>query len=102
MEAVWGDSAMDSLTIGIIGFVSLLALLAVRIPIGVAMLGVGMVGYTVIAGDVALLSYLKTEIYWQFTADALSVAPAFPDRAPSPRAARSQGRGAADRAGGGA
>lgn len=77
MEAVWGDSAMDSLTIGIIGFVSLLALLAVRIPIAVAMLGVGMVGYTVIAGDVALLSYLKTEIYWQFTADALSVVPLF-------------------------
>jgi C4-dicarboxylate transporter DctM subunit len=68
---------MDSLEIGIIGFVGLLALLAVRIPIAVAMLGVGIVGYMTIAGDVALLSYLKTETYWQFTADSLSVVPLF-------------------------
>ena len=68
---------MDSLEIGIIGFVGLLVLLAVRIPIAVAMLGVGIVGYTAIAGETALLSYLKTETYWQFTADSLSVVPLF-------------------------
>ena len=68
---------MDGLTIGLIGFGVLLVLLAFRIPIAIAMLSVGMVGYVSIAGEVALLSYLKTETYWQFTADTLSVVPLF-------------------------
>ena len=61
-----GSGLMSGLETGIIGFVVLLALLAVRIPIGVAMLTVGMVGYISIAGVPALLSYLKTEMYWRF------------------------------------
>ena len=68
---------MTTLEIGLIGFGVLLILLAVRIPIGVAMLGVGMVGYVSIAGEAALFSYLKTETYWRFTADTLSVVPLF-------------------------
>jgi len=68
---------MSEFEIGIWGFVILLGLLAVRIPIGVAMLSVGMVGYYLIAGEIALLSYLKTETYWRFTSDALSVVPLF-------------------------
>ncbi len=68
---------MSEFEIGIWGFVVLLGLLAVRIPIGVAMLSVGMVGYYLIAGEIALLSYLKTETYWRFTSDALSVVPLF-------------------------
>lgn len=68
---------MSSLEIGIVGFVVLLVLLAIRIPIGVAMLGVGMVGYVTIAGEVALFSYLKTETYWRFTTESLSVVPLF-------------------------
>ena len=52
---------MTSLEIGIAGFGVLLLLLAVRIPIGVAMLTVGIIGYTSIAGEAALFSYLKTE-----------------------------------------
>jgi C4-dicarboxylate transporter DctM subunit len=55
----------------------LLALLAIRIPIGVAMLAVGIVGYGIIAGVDALLSYLKTEMYWRFTTYDLSVVPLF-------------------------
>ena len=62
---------------GIIGFVVLMVLLAVRIPIGVAMLLVGLGGYLEIAGKAALLSYLKTEVYYRFSTFDLSVAPLF-------------------------
>ena len=68
---------MSDFEIGVSGFGILLLLLAVRIPIGVAMISVGMVGYVTIAGPVALLSYLKTETYWRFTSDILSVVPLF-------------------------
>ena len=68
---------MSGLVIGGIGFAALLLLLAIRIPIGVAMLTVGVVGYVSIAGSPALLSYLKTETYWRFTNDDLSVVPLF-------------------------
>ena len=68
---------MGGLEIGVIGFVALLALLAFRIPIGVAMISVGMVGYVTIAGHSALLSYLKTEMYWRYTTENLSVVPLF-------------------------
>jgi C4-dicarboxylate transporter DctM subunit len=68
---------MDSLAIGGLGFAVLLVLLALRIPIGVAMLAVGMVGYTIIAGIDPLLSYLKTEMFWRYTTFELSVVPLF-------------------------
>ena len=68
---------MSGLETGLLGFVALFALLALRIPIGVAMLTVGMVGYVSIAGEKALLSYLKTETYWRFSTDTLSVVPLF-------------------------
>jgi C4-dicarboxylate transporter DctM subunit len=68
---------MTGLEIGISGFVALFVLLGLRIPIGVAMLGVGIVGYVTIAGEVALFSYLKTETYWRFTTESLSVIPLF-------------------------
>ena len=68
---------MSGLAIGGIGFAALLLLLAFRIPIGISMLTVGVVGYVSIAGTPALLSYLKTETYWRFTNDDLSVVPLF-------------------------
>ena len=68
---------MSGLEIGLTGFGVMLVLLALRIPIGVAMLTVGMVGYVTIAGENALFSYLKTETYWRFTAETLSVVPLF-------------------------
>ena len=68
---------MSGLAIGGIGFAALLLLLAFRIPIGISMLTVGVVGYISIAGSPALLSYLKTETYWRFTNDDLSVVPLF-------------------------
>jgi len=68
---------MSGLETGLLGFAVLFVLLALRIPIGVAMLTVGMVGYVSIAGEKALLSYLKTETYWRFSTDTLSVVPLF-------------------------
>ncbi|MAF47627.1 MAG: C4-dicarboxylate ABC transporter permease [Rhodospirillaceae bacterium] len=68
---------MSGLEIGATGFVVLLLLLALRIPIGVAMLSVGLVGYFIIAGSVPLMSYLKSEMYWRFSTFELSVVPLF-------------------------
>jgi C4-dicarboxylate transporter, DctM subunit len=69
---------VSGLEIGLIGFVALLILLALRIPIGVAMLTVGMLGHATLLGTPAmLLSFLKTETYWQFTSENLSVIPLF-------------------------
>jgi tripartite ATP-independent transporter DctM subunit len=68
---------MSGLAIGGIGFSVLLVLLALRIPIGVAMIAVGMVGYVSIAGEAALLGYLKTAMYWQFSNFGLAIIPLF-------------------------
>jgi tripartite ATP-independent transporter DctM subunit len=68
---------MTGLEYGVIGFAALLVLLALRIPIGISMLVVGMVGYVAISGVPALLNHLKTEMYWRFTTFDLSVVPLF-------------------------
>jgi len=68
---------VSGLEIGGIGFLVLLVLLALRIPIAIAMLAVGMVGYVAIAGQAALLNYLKTAAYWQFSSFGLVVIPLF-------------------------
>jgi tripartite ATP-independent transporter DctM subunit len=41
------------------------------------MLAVGMAGYVLIAGEAALLGYLKTAMYWQFSTFGLAVIPLF-------------------------
>ncbi|MEK9848078.1 MAG: TRAP transporter large permease subunit, partial [Rhodospirillaceae bacterium] len=68
---------MTGLEIGISGFAVLLLLLAFRIPIGVAMLLVGLVGYSILAGIDSLLSFLKTEMFYRFNTFELSVIPLF-------------------------
>ena len=68
---------MTGLEIVGIGFAVLLVLLAFRIPIGVAMLLVGLVGYSIIAGINPLLSFLKTEMFYRFNTFELSVIPLF-------------------------
>ena len=68
---------MSDLAIGLTGFVALLLVLAVRVPIGVGMLVVGVIGYASIAGSNALLNYLKAEMYWRYTSFDLSVVPLF-------------------------
>ena len=68
---------MTGLEYGAIGFAALLLLLALRIPIGISMLVVGMVGYVAISGVPALLNHLKSDMYWRFTTFDLSVVPMF-------------------------
>ena len=68
---------MTGLEYGAIGFAALLVLLALRMPIGLSMLVVGMVGYVSISGVPALLNHLKTDMYWRFTTFDLSVVPMF-------------------------
>ena len=68
---------MTGLEIGISGFAVLLLLLAFRIPIGVAMLLVGLVGYSMLASIDSLLSFLKTEMFYRFNTFELSVIPLF-------------------------
>jgi tripartite ATP-independent transporter DctM subunit len=68
---------VSDLAIGGLGFGALFVLIALRVPIGVAMIVVGMVGYVSIAGVVPLLSFLKTEMYWRFSSFDFSVIPLF-------------------------
>ena len=49
---------MTGVEAGLLGFLVLLILLAIRVPIGVSMLATGMVGYVYIAGITPLLSFL--------------------------------------------
>jgi len=55
----------------------MLVLIALRMPIGVAMLVVGMVGYVTLNSWPALIGYLKTAAYWRFITYDLSVVPLF-------------------------
>ena len=68
---------MSDLAIGGLGFAALFLLIALRVPIGVSMIVVGMTGYVSIAGQVAFMSFLKTEMYWRFTSFDFSVIPLF-------------------------
>lgn len=68
---------MSDLAFGATGFGVLMVLIALRVPIGVAMLTVGILGYNQIAGTTALMSFLQNEMYWRFTSSDLAVIPLF-------------------------
>jgi len=68
---------VTGIEIGAIAFVILLALLALRVPIGVAMLTVGIGGYVSLRGWTPLLAFLKTAPFGQFSNYSLSVIPLF-------------------------
>ncbi|MBD9527203.1 TRAP transporter large permease [Paracoccus sp. PAR01] len=68
---------MTGIAAGLMGFAALLALMAIRIPIGVAMLSVGSGGYALFTGAMPLLAFLKTSTYYQFSTYSLSVIPLF-------------------------
>jgi C4-dicarboxylate transporter, DctM subunit len=58
-------------------FVALLVLMSLRIPIALAMLGCGALGYTMIAGAPSLINYLSTAPVSKFSTYDLSVVPLF-------------------------
>jgi tripartite ATP-independent transporter DctM subunit len=68
---------MTGAEIGVAGIVLLLVLLFLRIPIGIAMVSVGLGGYALLNGVDATLNYLKTATYWRFSTYDLSVVPMF-------------------------
>jgi len=63
--------------VGATFFGIMLGLLALRVPIGIAMLATGVAGYVTIAGWDPLLSYLKTAAFGRYSVYDLSVVPLF-------------------------
>jgi len=61
----------------ILGFVVMLGLMAVRMPIGLALLVVGGGGYAWLGGWTTFLNYIKTTPYHDFSNYTLSVIPLF-------------------------
>ncbi|MCK5546934.1 MAG: TRAP transporter large permease [Rhodospirillaceae bacterium] len=68
---------MTSFEIAISGITLLVGLLALRIPVAVAMIVVGVGGYVSISGWDALMNYSMTSAYWRFANYDLSVIPMF-------------------------
>jgi len=70
---------MSNIAIALAGFAAMLALIAVRMPIGLSMLVVGSVGYVAVhpSGLTAFLAYMKSNPYHQFANYTLSVIPLF-------------------------
>ncbi len=68
---------MDPVTIGLVGLAALLVLIAIRMPIGYAMILVGGCGIVAVNGSQVVLNQLKTLAYGQFSIYDLSVVPMF-------------------------
>ncbi|MCP1170397.1 TRAP transporter large permease [Limimaricola litoreus] len=67
----------DPITLGLAALVLLVVLIAIRMPIGYAMIIVGAGGIALVNGPTLLLSQLKTLAYGQFSVYDLSVVPMF-------------------------
>jgi tripartite ATP-independent transporter DctM subunit len=63
--------------IGVLGFVALLALIAIRVPIAYTMILVGLVGTSLLSGPAIVFSQLKDLAYSQFSNYDLTVLPMF-------------------------
>lgn len=68
---------MSSFSIGLAMFAGMLALMAIRIPIAIAMFVPGALGYLALAGGFPLLSHLKGAVYGRVSVYDLSVIPLF-------------------------
>ena len=68
---------MEGFEFGLLMLGVLLILIALRLPIAIAMIFVGMIGYTSISGWNTLLNYLNTSAYWRFSTYDFSVVPLF-------------------------
>ncbi|HZF34410.1 MAG TPA: TRAP transporter large permease [Candidatus Angelobacter sp.] len=63
--------------IGVLGFVALLALIAIRVPIAYTMILVGLIGTSILSGPAIVFSQLKDLAYAQFSNYDLTVLPMF-------------------------
>ena len=70
---------MSGTTVALLGFAAMLAMIALRCPIGLSMLLVGSGGYVWLhpSGMTAFFGYMKTNPYHQFANYTLSVIPLF-------------------------
>ncbi|TNF17602.1 MAG: TRAP transporter large permease [Rhodobacteraceae bacterium] len=69
---------MSDIAIGVLSFPALLLLIFLRVPIGLAMFLAGLVGLTVVSGDISLpLARLKSETFTTFSNYSLSIIPMF-------------------------
>jgi tripartite ATP-independent transporter DctM subunit len=68
---------MSGLTLAMVGFGALILLIMLRMPIGLAMLVVGAVGYAEISSWTAFFNYIKITPYQVFANYTLSVIPLF-------------------------
>ncbi len=68
---------MDDFTLGVAIFAVTLVVIMARVPVGLAMLAMGGIGYTLIAGYEPLLNTLKSSTYERFSSYTLSVVPLF-------------------------
>jgi C4-dicarboxylate transporter, DctM subunit len=68
---------MSNFAAGLLSFLLLLVLLGLRVPIGVAMMAVGVGGFIWIQGLAPLLSFLKTTPFETFAGYSFSVIPLF-------------------------
>lgn len=68
---------MNGLLIGGLGFAGMLVLIALRMPVGLAMLVAGSVGYVHLQGWGIFLNYIKSTPYYLFSNYTLSVIPLF-------------------------
>ena len=69
---------MTALEIGIYSFPALTILIFLRVPIGLAMFVVGLVGLSLVTGDTTVaFNRLKTETYTTFSSYSLSIVPMF-------------------------
>ena len=68
---------MSTLTIGLLLFVAMLLLMAIRVPIAVAMFVPGAVGYVILSGWDPLLAHLRGAVYGRVSVYDLSVIPLF-------------------------
>lgn len=68
---------MSGATVAVLGFAGMLVLLALRMPIGLAMLTAGSIGYIWFTSVPVFLNYMKTTPYHLFANYTLSVIPLF-------------------------
>ncbi len=62
---------------GVFAFAALIGLIALRVPIGVAMLGVGAGAYVLVRGVDPFLAYVKTAVFAEVSSYSLAVVPLF-------------------------
>lgn len=68
---------MSGVAIGFLFFFGMLVLIALRVPIGVAMLLAGGAGFATLAGWLPLINQMKTNAFYLFSSYSLSVVPLF-------------------------